>query len=168
LTRLMFSPPAAGRGGAELLEHPSFVFRKESRRPPSAKHPPRALKLGRGRSSTLTGSPPANGMMATFLAAFGWSSRYRQAIKLPSGDTIGGAVNMNLSVSRKGSPPSIETFQSLVDPARAEGKTTQRLSGEERAMKSPGPSVSCLRLPPSGSMRQMVLAPRVRVELKTM
>src|SRR5262249_23938577 len=89
-----------------------------------------------------------------------------QAIRLPSGETVGFAVN--LSVSRTGSPPSIETFQSLSEPERAEGKTTQRLSGEERAMKAPGPSVSRLRLPPSGSMRQMDLEPTVWWDEKIM
>src|SRR5438876_11484532 len=87
-------------------------------------------------------------------------------MRLPSGETVGFCVH--LSVNRTGSPPSIETFHTLAEPEREDEKTTQRLSGEDCGKISPGPSVSCLRLPPSGSMRQMLLVDRARVDVKRM
>jgi hypothetical protein len=89
---------------------------------------------------------------------------------LPSGETVG--FDVHLSINGTGSPPSIETFQALKAPERAEWKTTQRPSGEDFGKRSPGPPVvSCFRLPPSVLMRQMLhmlLEAFIRVEVKMM
>src|SRR5688500_4788590 len=121
-------PPS--RGSDQMLETPLIVSMYVTARPSGAQRSPAArVKLGRGRSSTLTGSPPAQGMMASLMGVFGCSSsRYQQATRLPSGETVG--FDVHLSVNCTGSPPSIETFQTLNKPERVEGKTTQRPSGE--------------------------------------
>src|SRR5262249_33224581 len=63
-------PPASGSG--QMLENALIVSMWGRERQSGVQRRPASLvKLGRGKSSTLTRSPPVKGMMATLVSVFG-------------------------------------------------------------------------------------------------
>src|ERR1051326_8728346 len=110
---------------------PSRVFTYHIDWPSGAHTTPSAMEIRSAAATvsiTLTGPFPSAGAIIIRQREPACSSWRYAAIHLPSGENCG--LDVNLSITCVGSPPSIETFQGVRRPERHESKRTQRPSGE--------------------------------------